>query len=76
MRGILVKGDGPITVKTDKGEFNLHENSFGRHLKEYRNGDEVEIQLSTQDCPYDYTSRCTPDRCDCKTRRYAVITIK
>jgi nitroimidazol reductase NimA-like FMN-containing flavoprotein (pyridoxamine 5'-phosphate oxidase superfamily) len=73
MKGNLIIGDGPVMVKTDKGVFHLHETSFGRHLKEYRNGDEVEIQLSTQDCPYNYTSRCTHGRCDCDTKLYAIL---
>lgn len=74
MRGTLVKSAGSITVKTDKGEFMIHKNSRNRKLKEYKDGEEVEVQLSTEGCPYDYTSRCTPDRCDCNTKLYAKIT--
>lgn len=73
MKGILVKGDGPITVKTDKGDFNLHKNSFGRHLKDYKDGEDVEVQLASEGCPYNYTSRCTSGRCDCNTKLYAIL---
>jgi hypothetical protein len=74
MRGNLNKNtDGPITVITDKGEFNLHKDSFGRHLKDVENGKEVKIELKTEGCPFNYTARCTSPRCDCNTKKYAKI---
>jgi hypothetical protein len=52
---------------------NLHKNSFGKHLKDYKDGEEVEVQLASEGCPYNYTSRCTSGRCDCDTKLYAIV---
>jgi len=72
MKGIIRIKKG-IEIETEKGLFNLHESSFGRHLKNYRDGDEVNVVLTTQKCPYNYTSRCTQGRCDCDIQLYAKL---
>ena len=73
MKGILIKGDGPITVKTDKGIFPIHKDSLNRRLRDYKDGEEMEVQLSTEGCPFNYTSRCTMGRCDCEKKLYAIL---
>jgi len=49
MKGIIIKNDNGILIKTEKGNFEVHRDSRNRNLKNYNNGDEVNVVLTKED---------------------------
>jgi hypothetical protein len=49
MKGTIIKNNNSISIKTEKGNFEIHEDSRNRNLKKYKNGDEVNVVLIKED---------------------------
>lgn len=49
MKGTIIKNDDGISIKTENGRFEIHRDSRNRNLKNYKNGDEVNIVLAKED---------------------------
>lgn len=49
MKGTVIKNDNGISIKTEKGIYEIHSDSRNRNLKSYKNGDEVNVVLKQED---------------------------
>jgi hypothetical protein len=66
---------GENIVKKNQLALPLHPDDMNQIIEDSKIFDNIEARIKiypevefriTKDCPFDFTSRCTMDRCDCK----------